>query len=163
MKKGKDALTVLILAGVALLLGGCATMGKTDVSAFRQAVEETWESYSVALLNGNPELFLSLHAENVVKMPPDTSALFGLQALGGKIRGGLETLEYKTFDIKLEEVEAIRDLGFARGTYTFSATVRASGATVNYDGKYLTVFKKQADGSWKIYRDCYNSNVPPPK
>ena len=28
-------------------------------------------------------------------------------------------------------------------------------------GKYLTILKKQTDGSWKIYRDCFNSDVPP--
>lgn len=27
-------------------------------------------------------------------------------------------------------------------------------------GKYLTVFRKQADGSWKIFRDCFNLDVP---
>ena len=29
------------------------------------------------------------------------------------------------------------------------------------DGKYLTIFKRQPDGSWKAYRDCFNSNNSP--
>ena len=27
------------------------------------------------------------------------------------------------------------------------------------DGKYLTILKKQPDGSWKIHRGAFNSNV----
>jgi ketosteroid isomerase-like protein len=29
-------------------------------------------------------------------------------------------------------------------------------------GKYLTVFKKQADGSWKAVADMINSDTPAP-
>ena len=28
----------------------------------------------------------------------------------------------------------------------------------DFEGKYLTIYKKQNDGSWKIYRD--SSNLP---
>jgi ketosteroid isomerase-like protein len=71
-----------------------------------------------------------------------------------------ELFEYEEFDIELEEVEAAGNLGFARGTYTFRLKDLADGQVMEYDGKYLTVFKKQPDGSWKIYRDCFNSNTP---
>jgi ketosteroid isomerase-like protein len=37
---------------------------------------------------------------------------------------------------------------------------QAGGPEAAINGKYLTVFKKQSDGSWKIYRDCFNSNTP---
>jgi ketosteroid isomerase-like protein len=30
------------------------------------------------------------------------------------------------------------------------------------DGKYSTVWKKQADGSWKLAVDMFNSNTPLP-
>jgi ketosteroid isomerase-like protein len=40
-------------------------------------------------------------------------------------------------------------------------TPKEKGEPIFVDGKYLTIYKKQADGSWKISHDCYNSNVPP--
>lgn len=52
-------------------------------------------------------------------------------------------------------------MAFARGTYSVKRTPVAGGETVETDGKYMTIFKRQADGSWKIYRDIFNSNVPP--
>ena len=159
MKKQTAIVLVGLLVILPLLMTGCATMAKTDADAFRRAVEETWEKYSEALTNGDPDLFLAIHAEDVVKMAPGAPAAMGIEALEKRIRGGLEALEYEEFSIKLEEAEACGDLGFARGTYTFTAKVRASGQTMKYDGKYLTVFKKQPDGSWKISRDCFNSNT----
>ena len=30
----------------------------------------------------------------------------------------------------------------------------------NYDGKFMTLFHKQSDGRWLIFRDCFNSNRP---
>jgi ketosteroid isomerase-like protein len=37
------------------------------------------------------------------------------------------------------------------------------GREIKDKGKFVVVWKRQADGSWKIVRDVYNSDVPPPK
>jgi len=37
------------------------------------------------------------------------------------------------------------------------------GKAMAHNGKYLTVWKKQADGSLKIVREISNSHRPPPK
>jgi ketosteroid isomerase-like protein len=42
--------------------------------------------------------------------------------------------------------------------YTF--VPRSGGGELKGDGKYETIFKRQADGTWKIFRDCFNSNLP---
>ena len=161
MKKQTGFVVIGLLGISAFFLLSFASMAKTDVNTFRKTVEETYVKYTNSLVNEDPELFLSSHAEDVVTMPPGAPAVVGIQALESRIREGIKAESVQEFSIKLDEVEAFGDLGFARGTYTFTATVRASGKTIEYDGKYLTVFKKQADGSWKIYRDCYNSNVSP--
>lgn len=50
------------------------------------------------------------------------------------------------------------DLGFSSGTYEMSFT--DNGKPVHDKGKYVTVWKKQADGSWKAVRDIFNSDLP---
>jgi ketosteroid isomerase-like protein len=59
-----------------------------------------------------------------------------------------------------KEARVSGDLGLLRGTYTLSMVPKVGGETTEFDGKYLTVFERQADGSWKIARDIFNSNVP---
>jgi len=51
------------------------------------------------------------------------------------------------------------DLGYTSGT-TEDSFKDASGKTVHDKGKYLTVWKKEADGSWKMLFDMFNSDLP---
>jgi len=51
------------------------------------------------------------------------------------------------------------ELGYTSGSYDFSCQ-DASGKTISDKGKYLTVWKKQADGSWKVLFDMFNSDLP---
>jgi ketosteroid isomerase-like protein len=53
------------------------------------------------------------------------------------------------------------ELGYTSGTYqmTFSDP---TGKTVSDKGKYVTVWKKQKDGSWKVALDIFNTDLPPP-
>jgi ketosteroid isomerase-like protein len=51
------------------------------------------------------------------------------------------------------------DLGYTSGT-TEATFKDASGKTASFKGKYLTVWKKQANGSWKVLYDMFNSDLP---
>jgi ketosteroid isomerase-like protein len=59
------------------------------------------------------------------------------------------------------EVAKSLDLACVTGTYEFGMK-DASGKPINEQGKYLEVFKKQADGKWKCIADCWNSDLPAP-
>jgi ketosteroid isomerase-like protein len=48
------------------------------------------------------------------------------------------------------------DWAWARGTYGVDG--EAGGNAFHVDGKFLTILKRQDDGSWKIYRDAFKSN-----
>lgn len=60
--------------------------------------------------------------------------------------------------IKVEDTQLSGNFGFAHGTYFVSVTPKEGGVVKSKDGKFLTIFKKQIDGSWKIYRDSVSSN-----
>ena len=53
------------------------------------------------------------------------------------------------------------DLGYTSGDYQFRFK-NPSGSPVVDNGKYLTVWKKQTDGSWKVLFDMFNTDMPPP-
>jgi len=139
-----------------------ATISFYSVEDDIAAIEEVLNQYAVAVNTGDFELWLSLHADDVVKMGPDAPAIFGREALRANKEAAWDnfTLEMGLYP---EEAQVSGDLGFARGNYTLSITPKAGGETIITvpDGKYSTICKRQADGSWKIYIDCYNSNVPP--
>ena len=139
-----------------------ATISLYSVEADIAAINECLDLYAVGLNTGDLELWLSLHTDDIAKMGPDAPAVFGNEALRAKMEPAFDNF---TFEMALypEETQVSGDLGFARGNYTVSMTPKAGGETIISmpDGKYLTIYKRQADGSWKISHDCYNSNVPP--
>ncbi len=51
------------------------------------------------------------------------------------------------------------DLGYALGTYEQTAPDK-SGVLTNSVGKWMSVFKKQRDGSWGAVADTYNVDPP---
>lgn len=137
-------------------------LAKADVEADIAAIEEVLNQYAVSSNAGDFELWLSLHADDVVKMPPDAPAIFGKEDLRAYFKPAFDNFNTSCV-LYPEEVQVDGDLGFARGTYSILITPKAGGETISVmpDGKYLTICKRQADGSWKISHDCYNSNVPP--
>jgi uncharacterized protein (TIGR02246 family) len=124
------------------------------------AVENVLNQYAVAVNAGDLELWLSLHADNIVKMVPDAPAILGKEELRAYFKPLFDNF---TSEMTLypEEAQVDGDLGSAWGNYSLSMTPIAGGDTVFVDGKYLTICKRQADDSWKISHDCYNSNVSP--
>jgi ketosteroid isomerase-like protein len=58
------------------------------------------------------------------------------------------------------EVARSSDLAYATGTYE-SSMKDSRGKLVTDHGKYVEVWKKQADGKWKTVADIFNSDLPP--
>src|SRR5215467_10398695 len=52
------------------------------------------------------------------------------------------------------------DLGYTSGAYE-TTFYDPAGKTVSDKGKYVTVWKKQEDGSWKVLLDIANTDLPP--
>lgn len=96
------------------------------------------------------------YAADAVVMTPNLKALNG----SAEIIAWLKTFPPLTNVVFTDvEIEGMGDAAWTRGTYTF--TVNAPGAPLMTDsGKYLEIWKKQADGSWRVVRDAFNSDLP---
>lgn len=158
--KRNELLAAGVLMAVAIGLSGCATMAKTGSAAFQTAVEATWRTYCSSLKAGDADTWIALWDENGIQLPPGAPMVVGRKNIEKAIRGALQAVSFVDFTIDLAETETAGNLGFARGTYAATMKPQAGGPEAAINGKYLTVFKKQSDGSWKIYRDCFNSNTP---
>jgi ketosteroid isomerase-like protein len=158
MNKTVRWIVLVVVAAAALLLGGCATTGKGREQADVAAIQEIWKTYAKAATTGDATLWLSLYDENGIQLPPDTPAR-PKKVLNEVVPKGWAAMKIHTMDIKAEEIVIIGGFAYSRGTYTSDRTV--GGQLLKIDGKFLTLFRRQADGTWRIYRDCFNSNVPP--
>jgi len=58
------------------------------------------------------------------------------------------------------DMSASGDLGFTYGNYVFKSKNKEGQIVTNY-GKYVSVWKKQSDGTWKVVVDMGNSSPEP--
>lgn len=148
----------ILAAGILIPLAACSRQ-QQQVSA-ATAAETIWKEYAESLNSGDLDRWLELWTEDGVQMPPDEAAIAGKD----NIRARNEALLDKfTFDIGItnQEVQAAGNWAYARGTYTAKLMPKAGGRPISIDGKYLTILARQPDGSWRIHRDIFNSNVAP--
>jgi hypothetical protein len=60
-------------------------------------------------------------------------------------------------------IDVFGDWGFDRGSEQFTLTPRNGGASISVSGKYLWLYRRQPDGSWKQSRVMWKSSDPLPK
>jgi ketosteroid isomerase-like protein len=93
-------------------------------------------------------------------MPPNASAATTKEAIRSAWKEMLTTpgaaISWKATKV---EVAQGGDLAYVSGTYEETMT-DASGQSVKDHGKYVEIFKKQADGTWKVVADIWNSDLP---
>lgn len=67
-----------------------------------------------------------------------------------------------SLDIATSKVEVSKggDLAYSQGVYHLTSTDPKTKRPVSETGKYLTVYKKQADGTWKAVEDMLNADAP---
>ncbi|HUX21845.1 MAG TPA: nuclear transport factor 2 family protein [Spirochaetia bacterium] len=121
-------------------------------------VTRLFEEYSEAMISGDSEWWGGLWDEKAIRMPPNVPALFGVDAITECIERSFRKWRWE-FAVNTEEIKSLGDLAIARGSYLATISSFDGGEREFLDGKFLTVFRRQPDGSWKILRECYNSNT----
>jgi uncharacterized protein (TIGR02246 family) len=138
---------------------GVAATAATDVGAVRQAIETTNARFADAAKRGDTAVVGAIYAEDVVVMMPNEPAHRGRDAALKSFASAFTRAQVKEFNIKTDDVQVGGDLAVETGNYEMTLQP-AGGAEIKDKGKYITVWKRQADGSWRILRDIVNSDLP---
>jgi uncharacterized protein (TIGR02246 family) len=65
-----------------------------------------------------------------------------------------------SLDLKTVKVEVSGDLAYSQGTYSVMAPDPKTKKVMAETGRYVEVYKKQPDGSWKIIEDINSPEAP---
>lgn len=137
----------------------------SSVDADKAAIENLWANYSKYAMEGNFDAFLALHDHDAYKMPQN-QPMFQLWVVADTMRASWsKRVQMNTMRMSIEpkEIVILGDYAYSMGTYTQILTPKAGGPQTVFNGKFLDVLHKDANGNWEILRDCYNSNNPPGK
>jgi uncharacterized protein (TIGR02246 family) len=152
-----------------LTFTGCQTAPqaepKRDVAADMKAIKALNDSMITAFNSSDAAAVAATYADDAVMMDPNEAAIEGRQAIQAAYEARSKERESEgvavTYAFTPLEIQVAGDWAYDRGNYTVTVTPK-SGKPMERSNKYLTIYRRQPDGSWKIYRDISNSNEPPP-
>ena len=162
MIKQRRVIVLVVCYGLAVLTTSCsqqqpaADTRAADEATIRQA-DAAWSKVAAAK---QVDAAVSYYADDGSMSPPNAPIATGKEALR---KAWTAMLAIPGFSISWQptKVEVARsgDLGYSQGNYELVVN-DPKGNPVKDHGKYVVVWKKQADGSWKAVTDIFNSDLP---
>ena len=142
----------------ALLSFAFASSASTADTKIEQAIRDLDEQWSKAAGAKDVDKTVSFYSDDAIVMPPNAPGATTKEAIRA-IWKDLLTDASISWKAKKVEVAQSGDLAFSSGTYEVTLN-DPTGTPVKDHGKYLEVWKKQADGTWKCVSDMWNSDLP---
>jgi uncharacterized protein (TIGR02246 family) len=154
----------LLLLAVAMLTA-CATADMEpayDYAADRQAIEAMREAEQAAAEAGDVDAFVALMASDMMVMPPNGPAVSGLEASRQWAEDFMGAYSVSFSEYNTDDVIVSDDLAVERISGVWTVTPKAGGDPVTERVKGVHIYRRQADGSWKMTHDLWNSDDPLP-
>lgn len=131
-------------------------------AAAERALRERDLALQNAIAARNLEHVVSFYADDAVLMPAAAPAIDDKAAIREEWDHVLAIPDFENeSSLTRVEISDGGDLAYTSGTYV--AKMRGEdGVQIREPGKWLTVWKRERDGEWRIVMDIYNTDVPPP-
>jgi uncharacterized protein (TIGR02246 family) len=152
----RNILLLVTLPLAAIHLGCRAGSSQADV----QALNHLQSLVDSAIIAGDTKRYLELIAEDAVLMPPNGPPVSGREAIGSwnrAISRQFRIQEYRSVD---DEVVVAGDWAFRRASIDWTVAPLDGGRPVRDSGKYIIIYRRQNDRSWRVARDMWSSNTP---
>ena len=161
MKFSHSVMFILLAAVVSFFLGvnyvkegGEEGLPSVDVLL---ALDAEFSDYSKA--NGAYAAFAAYLADDAVALNGGQQPQIGRENIIATMTGYPEGAEL-VWTPMAGDISNSGDLGYTWGRYIYSAPGEDGTPQISH-GKYMTVWKRQADGGWKAVLDGGNPNPPP--
>ena len=152
--------TLFLLSATALVLAASGCAPQVDVEAEAAAIRAAEDEALEIAQAKDAERWASVYADDARVFPPNALLVTGKEAIRTLFA---ELFASPGFEIDWEvtrvEVSRAGDLGYVVGTHKVTVN-DAEGNPVTDRGKWIAIWKKQADGTWKCIEDIWNSDGP---
>lgn len=130
-----------------------AQMAAVDVNAIADEIRRIEAQWVSEYASGDAGNLVEHYAPDATLMQPGVPAVRGMDRIAAAMADAIK--DGAAFSITTEKVEVAKsgDWAYSRGTYTLAATNRRDKLDGRHTGSYLTIYKKQDDGSWKAVED----------
>ena len=124
-----------------------------------QALERLARELEAAVARGDAATIAAVYADDAVLMPPGFEAAHGRPAVEQFWRAAFQ-FGLKEVALQPQEVVADGNLAYEIGTGT-ARMESLDGQATDTTSKYILVWRRQPDGTWRIAADIWNSHTAP--
>jgi ketosteroid isomerase-like protein len=154
-----SAAAVIAAALIGFRLGGWnAVLADAEKDPAKVLMETDRKFDEATSLNGL-DAWLSYFAEDGMMLPAGSGMVVGREAMRKFLAPRFEA---PGFALRWAPIDAYAsgDLGYTYGVSKISRTDEGGKLVASY-GKYVTIWKKQRNGAWRVALDIGNASPPP--
>ena len=132
-----------------------------DATAARAAIAAANKAWDEAYLKGDAAAIAATFTDDGARHPAGKPTISGRSAIEASVRSELDSLKYTASVDSTDELIVAGDYVIEIGSWMSKATSKA-GKAQNTAGRYAAIWKRDASGAWKIYRDIGNETPSKP-
>jgi uncharacterized protein (TIGR02246 family) len=128
---------------------------EAEVREARTAIEAANARFSEAFARGDTKAIASMYTSDAIVFPPEADVVRGNQAIGEFWKTTRES-GVRSATLTTDDVGRSGDLAYESGKVSLTIQAADKEPTTAV-AKYVVVWKRDADGAWKLHRDIWNS------
>jgi len=145
-----------------LTLAACAAPAKKpegssspppDLIALRNAIQAREKEWSAAFRAGNAAGVAALYTEDGAQVQPSGDWFQGRNGITKAMQAQFDTLAVTAREDITDEVFPAGDYVVEIGHYSYQGTSKAGNKPRSAAGRYMVLWRKDADGVWRDHRD----------
>ena len=132
----------------------------TQVSTKDDPISPYRQAFIKAAKAGDVDALVSLVSDDVVSMSPNDTTVYGISEYRAWWEEYFQYFRFTAFNWPERDVVVNGDFATEHSTYMLAIVPASGGGRMRDDGRSLTIWKRQPDGSWKIWQTMWNSTKP---
>lgn len=130
------------------------TRDKMSGAEIRAEIERTIEKFMEMFRQGDAEGIAELYTRDGMVLPPNSDLVEGKQQIKDFWKTAIDMMGIKSVRLQTQEIEPQNDIAYERGR----AMIYGEGDQEIDNSKYIVIWKRE-NGTWKLHRDIFNSNL----
>ena len=140
--------------------GAVQQMGSTnDPVTVQAAIDAQLARFVNAMVKSDTLTMHSVYTDDAKILPANHKIITNRAEHAEYDRGMLSAVTFQAAGMKTSDLIVTGDYAIETGAYTMTIKPKTGRAFAD-TGKYVAVWQKQPDGSWKMIRDVFNSDKP---
>ena len=128
-------------------------MNEDPIWSYRQA-------FTNAAKAGDVDALVSLAQDDIVSMGPNDTTVYGKAEYRSWWEEYFQYFRLVAFSEPERSIVINGDFAIEHSGYMIAVAPLSGGTRIRDDGRILSIWKRQQDGSWKIWQTMWNSTNP---